>query len=96
MAVFSDNLIHDTVAVYLIQEIIIDYLKKSFDFVKKIIYFTDGAAQHFKNKHNFQNLHHYENFPLKLSGTFMRLITKKMHAIDSVLQEKVMLGEQVC
>ena len=63
MAVFSDNLIHDIMAVFLIQEIIIDYLKKSFDFVRKIIYFTDGAAQNFKNKHNFQNfLHHYEDF----------------------------------
>ena len=66
MAVYSDNLIHDTVAVYLIQEIIIDYIKKSFSFVRKIIYFTDGAAQHFKNKHNFQNLlHHYEDFSVE-------------------------------
>ena len=53
-----------------IQEIIIDYLKKSFFFVKKIIYFTDGAAQHFKNKHNFQNLHHYEDFSVEAEWHF--------------------------
>ena len=72
MAAFSDDLIHDTVAVYLIHEIIIDCVKKSFDFVRKIIYFSDGASQHFKNKYNFQNLfHYYEDFPLKLNSTFM-------------------------
>ena len=31
MVVFSDRLIHDVVAVYLIQEIIINFLKKTFD-----------------------------------------------------------------
>ena len=31
--------------------------------LRKVIYFTDGAAQHFKNKRNFQNLlHHYDDF----------------------------------
>ena len=34
---FSDNLIHDAVALYLIQEIIIKYIKISFGFVKKVI-----------------------------------------------------------
>ena len=34
---FSDNLIHDAVALYLIQEIIIKYIKKSFGFVKEVI-----------------------------------------------------------
>ena len=65
MTIFSDNLIYDSVAVYLIPEIIIDYLE-SFDFAKKIIYYTDGAARHFKNKHNFHNLlHYYEDFSVE-------------------------------
>ena len=34
---FSDNLIHDAVALYLIREIIIKYIKKSFSFVKEVI-----------------------------------------------------------
>ena len=37
MVVFSDSLIHDVVAVYLIQEIIINFLKKSFDLVRKVV-----------------------------------------------------------
>ena len=40
MVVFLDSLIHDVVAVYLIQEIIINFLKKTFDLVKKVILFT--------------------------------------------------------
>uniref|UniRef100_A0ABD2WEA9 Uncharacterized protein n=1 Tax=Trichogramma kaykai TaxID=54128 RepID=A0ABD2WEA9_9HYME len=34
-------------------------MKENFD-PKRIIYFTDGAAQHFKNKNNFTNLKHHE------------------------------------
>ena len=71
MVVFSDSLIHDVVAVYLIQEIIINFLKKTFDLVRKVIYFTDGAAQHFKNKRNFQNLlHHYDDFAVDAEWHF--------------------------
>lgn len=71
IVVFSDNLSHDTIAVYCIQKIIINYLQNSFDCVKKVIYFTDGAAQHFKNKYNFQNLiHHYEDFSVEVEWHF--------------------------
>jgi len=38
------------IAVYEFQKIIINYLKESFQPIK-IIYFTDRAAQHFKNKY---------------------------------------------
>ena len=71
-------------SVNLIQEIIINYLKKSFDFVKKIIYFSDGAAQHFKNKHNFQNfLHHYEDFSVEAEWQFHATAHEK-NACDGI------------
>lgn len=44
----SDSTIHDTAAVYTIQRLLIPQIKQSLD-VKTIIYFSDGAKQHFKN-----------------------------------------------
>ena len=55
MAIISDNLSHDSVAIYEYQKIILNYLEANFA-IKKIFYFTDGASQHFKNKSNFANL----------------------------------------
>ena len=55
----SDCLAHDTIAVYEFQKIITHYLKENFQ-PRKMIYFTDGAAQHFKNEYNFINLLHHE------------------------------------
>ena len=55
----SDCLTHDTIAVYEFQKIISHYLKENFQ-PRKIIYFTDGAVQHLKNKYNFINLLHHE------------------------------------
>lgn len=46
-------------AVYEFQKIITNYLKENFN-QKKMFYFTDGAAQHFKNKYNFTNIIHHE------------------------------------
>ena len=59
MAIISDNLNHDSISVYEYQKIVISYLKANFT-VNKIYYLTDGAAQHFKNKTNFQNLLFHE------------------------------------
>ena len=42
IAMISDNLAHDTVAVHEYQKIVINYLKNNFE-LKKIYYFTDGA-----------------------------------------------------
>ena len=55
MAIISDDLKHDTVAVYEYQKIILNYLKSKFE-VQKVYYFSDGARQHFKNKSSFANL----------------------------------------
>ena len=59
LAMLSDSLTHDTIAVYEFQKIITHYLKEDFQ-PRKMIYFTDGAAQHFTNKYNFINLLHHE------------------------------------
>ena len=70
-AFFSDNLAHDTTAVYCIQKLIIDYLKSKFQTVNKLFYFTDGPGQHFKNKSNFQNLiFHYEDISVEAEWHF--------------------------
>ena len=59
--VISDCLQHDTVAVYLFQKKLIMFLKEALPFqLKKIIYFSDGAASQYKNRKNFSNLCHHE------------------------------------
>ena len=77
IAIISDNLAHDTVAVHEYRKIIINYLKNNFD-PKKIYYFTDGARQHFKNKSNFANLQaQEEDLISQQNGTSMvQLISK--------------------
>ena len=49
MAILSNNLNRDTIALHNYQTLIIDNLKGDFS-RKKIFYFTDGAEQHYKNK----------------------------------------------
>ena len=49
--VISDCLQYDTVAVYLFQRKLIEFLKLALPFMlKKIVYFSDGAASQYKNK----------------------------------------------
>ena len=70
VAIISDNLNHDTVSVYEYQKNILNYLKGHHR-LKKIYYITGGAAQHFKNKNNFQNLlHHEKDFKIKAEWHF--------------------------
>ena len=57
--VISDCLHHDTVAVYLFQKSLIDFLKNKFS-IHKVFYFSDGAASQYKNRKNFINLCHHE------------------------------------
>jgi len=56
--VLSDSTTHDTAAVYCTQKIILPLIKKICPNVRKIIYMTDGAKQHFKNR--YQNLMMHE------------------------------------
>ena len=48
--IISECLQHNTVAAYLFQQCLIEYLKQQFTPVKKIYYFCDGAASHYKNR----------------------------------------------
>lgn len=59
VVILSDNLNHDEIGVYEFQKIITEYLKENFKH-NKVFYFTDGAAQHFKNIFNFINLLNHE------------------------------------
>jgi len=70
--VISDCLIHDTIAVYSFQKLLIRFLKEQFDEnPKHIFYFSDGAAAQYKNKKNFINLcYHYEDFNISAEWHF--------------------------
>lgn len=46
----SDSTQHDTAAVYTVQKMLVPYLKDQLN-AKKIIYSSDSAKQHFKNKY---------------------------------------------
>ena len=49
VAIISDNLSHDTVAVYEYQKIILNYLEAN-SALENVSYVTDGASQYFKTK----------------------------------------------
>ncbi|KAJ8669802.1 hypothetical protein QAD02_014517 [Eretmocerus hayati] len=71
MAVLSDSLIHDSAFVHCVQKIVTTHIKENFPAAKKVIYFSDGAAQHFKNKYNFVNLiNHKNDFSLEAEWHF--------------------------
>ena len=60
--VISDCLQHDTIAVYLFQKKLIEFLVKMLgQLPKKIYYFSDGAASQYKNRKNFLNLCFHES-----------------------------------
>ncbi|KYM94585.1 hypothetical protein ALC62_14783 [Cyphomyrmex costatus] len=64
--IFLSNCVkHDTAAVYTIQKQLIPEIKKTVPNVKTLIYMTDGAKQHFKNRYQMANLlNHKEDFDL--------------------------------
>jgi hypothetical protein len=68
--ILSDSLSHDTAAVYVSQKIVIKEIKSNYN-VKKVIYFTDGAKQHYKNRFNIANLlHHKHDFNVEAEWHF--------------------------
>ncbi|CAF4215535.1 unnamed protein product [Adineta steineri] len=71
IAGISDYLDHDTSFVHCCQKKIIAIIKDKFPLVKKIVYVSDGAAMHFKNKYNMYNLScHKEEFGLEAEWVF--------------------------
>lgn len=70
-SVISDCLVHDTAGVHLFQKKLITNLKDKFSEIKKIYYFSDGAAGQYKNKKNFMNLlHHKTDFQVTAEWHF--------------------------
>lgn len=62
---------HDTAAVFTVLQQLIPEIKKHVPKVKKIIYITDGAKQHFKNRYQTTNLkNHKEDFYLDAEWHF--------------------------
>lgn len=71
--IISEKLSHDTSSVHLFISKVIKYLKNTFgnEKVKKIFYFSDGAASQYKNKYNFINLmKHQEDFGIGAQWNF--------------------------
>lgn len=69
--IISDCLEHDANTVYAFQTKLISFLKKKYETIAKITYFSDGAAPQYKNKSNFSNLaHHFEDFGIQAEWHF--------------------------
>ena len=72
--IISDCLQHNTTAVYLFQKCFIEFLKSFLNKelqLKRIIYFSDGAASQYKNRKNFLNLcHHRDDFGISAEWHF--------------------------
>lgn len=67
----SDCTKHDSAFVYAALTIIIPKIKVYVKKVKKLIYFTDGAKQHFKNRYQIDLLrHHQQDFGLDADWHF--------------------------
>jgi hypothetical protein len=52
MVIISDYLAHDTRFVFCAQQIIIEFLRKEYHNLLKIMYVSDGATGHFKSKYS--------------------------------------------
>lgn len=71
IVLLSNSTVHDVAAVYIMQEIVIHEIRKVCSDVKKIIYVTDGAKQHYKNRFQMMNLiHHFEDFGVEAEWHF--------------------------
>ena len=66
----TDSLKHDTSAVFAVQTLLIPEIKKYVKNITKIIYMTDGAKQHFKNKYQISNLIKHKDFGIEAEWHF--------------------------
>lgn len=92
----SDCLEHDTIAVFMFQRKLIEFLKEKFEVVTKIKYFSDGAPQQYKNKKNFSNLvNHFKDFSVLAEWNFFATAHGK-GACDGVGGALKRLARQYC
>lgn len=70
--IISEETKHNTAAVHLFNKKMIRHLKEIFgDNIKKLIFFSDGCAAQYKNKHNFTNmLYYHSDFNVKAEWHF--------------------------
>lgn len=71
--IISEGDKHNTTSVHLFNKKLISYLKAKHgeEKIKKIVYFSDGAASQYKNKSNFINLvHHKKDFNIDAEWHF--------------------------
>ncbi|KAJ8686562.1 hypothetical protein QAD02_022356 [Eretmocerus hayati] len=67
LCIISDHMKHDASTVNLFQEKIMKEIKILFPWIKRIIYWTDGAPNQFKNKNYFSNLcNHQKDFGVEV------------------------------
>ena len=67
----SDSTRHDSAFVYAVLSILLPKIKARVKNVKEIVYFTDGAKQHFKNRYQIDLLrHHKDDFGLEAEWHF--------------------------
>lgn len=71
ICVISDCMQHDSITVHVFIKVVLDFLKDSLPKIKRVKYFSDGAASQYKNFKNFQNLlFHYDDFGLAAEWHF--------------------------
>ena len=105
--IISEKLTHDTSSVHLFNSKVIEYLKQKFGYknVKKIYYFTDGAASQYKKKYIFINLlKHRENFGISAQWNFfatahgkgaIELVCRELMTITSLIHEVFSNGQKI-
>lgn len=56
MVIISESLKHDVISVYMFQKKLIDTIRKEHNNIRRIVFFSDGAAGQYKNRKNFYNI----------------------------------------
>lgn len=71
IVLLSNSTTHDTAAVNVMQQTIMPEIRVICPQVRKIIYVTDGAKQHFKNRFQMHNLmHHIQDYGIEAEWHF--------------------------
>lgn len=95
--VISDHLEHNTTTVHAFQQQLINYIKEHHPSIKKLIYFSDGAASQYKNKKNFINMcFHKEDFGLDVEWHFSHHVMGRMRAMASEVLQSEPSQKLVC
>ena len=71
LAMISDQLLHDTVAVFAFQQVFVKELKEFLPLISKLFYVSDGSSAQYKNYKNFANLtYHKQDFGIDAEWHF--------------------------